>query len=74
MQWKTFEQTKNNSTKCQIILNYYFTFISFHLKQEISAVNYLTIQGSHFGTDKMTRINIPGWKSDGKWQQDMCNV
>uniref|UniRef100_U6CVP5 Triacylglycerol lipase n=1 Tax=Neovison vison TaxID=452646 RepID=U6CVP5_NEOVI len=42
--------------------------------QEISAINYLTIQTSHFGTDKMTRINIPGWKSDGKWQQDMCNV
>ncbi|XP_045295027.1 pancreatic lipase-related protein 3 isoform X2 [Leopardus geoffroyi] len=42
--------------------------------QEISAVNYRTIQASHFGTDKMTHINIPGWKSDGKWQQDMCNV
>ncbi|XP_019580863.2 pancreatic lipase-related protein 3 [Rhinolophus sinicus] len=42
--------------------------------QEISAVNYLTIQASHFRTDKMTHINIPGWKSDGKWQQDMCNV
>ncbi|XP_043332160.1 pancreatic lipase-related protein 3 isoform X2 [Cervus canadensis] len=42
--------------------------------QEVSAVNYLTIQASHFATDKITRINIPGWKSDGKWQQDMCNV
>uniref|UniRef100_A0AC11CLV0 Pancreatic lipase related protein 3 n=1 Tax=Ovis aries TaxID=9940 RepID=A0AC11CLV0_SHEEP len=42
--------------------------------QEVSAVNYLTIQASHFATDKITRINIPGWKSDGKWQQVMCNV
>ncbi|XP_036866848.2 pancreatic lipase-related protein 3 isoform X2 [Manis javanica] len=42
--------------------------------QEISAVNHLTIQASYFGTDKMTHINIPGWKTDGKWQQDMCNV
>nr|XP_045362529.1 pancreatic lipase-related protein 3 isoform X1 [Camelus bactrianus] len=42
--------------------------------QEISAVNHLTIQASHFGTDKITHINIPGWKTDGKWQQDMCNV
>ncbi|KAK2509980.1 hypothetical protein MC885_009278 [Smutsia gigantea] len=41
--------------------------------QEISAVNPLTIQASYFGTDKMTHINIPGWKTDGKWQQDMCN-
>ncbi|XP_014438780.1 pancreatic lipase-related protein 3 [Tupaia chinensis] len=42
--------------------------------QEISAVNYLTIQTSHFGTDKITRINIPGWNTNGKWQRDMCNV
>ncbi|XP_044791490.2 pancreatic lipase-related protein 3 [Bubalus kerabau] len=42
--------------------------------QEVSAVNYLTIRASHFATHKITRINIPGWKSDGKWQQDMCNV
>ncbi|KAM7072687.1 pancreatic lipase-related protein 3 isoform 1-T1 [Molossus nigricans] len=42
--------------------------------QEISAVHYQTIQASYFSTDKMTRINIPGWKSDGKWQRDMCNV
>ncbi|KAM9051804.1 LOW QUALITY PROTEIN: pancreatic lipase-related protein 3 [Megaptera novaeangliae] len=41
--------------------------------QEISAANYLTIQASHFGTDKITHINIPGWKAD-EWQQDMCNV
>ncbi|XP_036295067.1 pancreatic lipase-related protein 3 isoform X2 [Pipistrellus kuhlii] len=42
--------------------------------QEISAVNHRTIHASHFRTDRMTRINIPGWKSDGKWQQAMCNV
>ncbi|XP_075389586.1 pancreatic lipase-related protein 3 [Tenrec ecaudatus] len=42
--------------------------------QEISAVNYSTIQASHFGTHKRTRINIPGWKTDGKWQRHMCNV
>ncbi|KAJ8789564.1 hypothetical protein J1605_022091 [Eschrichtius robustus] len=35
------------------------------MKQEISAANYLTIQASHFGTDKITHINIPGWKADG---------
>ncbi|XP_036191757.1 pancreatic lipase-related protein 3 isoform X3 [Myotis myotis] len=42
--------------------------------QEISAVNHRTIHASHFRTDRMTRINIPGWKSDGKWQQAMCDV
>ncbi|XP_008581537.1 PREDICTED: pancreatic lipase-related protein 3 [Galeopterus variegatus] len=42
--------------------------------QEISAVNCLTIKASHFGTDKITRVNIPGWKTDGKWQRHMCNV
>ncbi|XP_006778803.1 PREDICTED: pancreatic lipase-related protein 3 [Myotis davidii] len=42
--------------------------------QEISAVNHRTIHASHFRTDRMTRINIPGWKSDGKWQQAICNV
>lgn len=42
--------------------------------QEISAVNYVTIQSSHFGTDKITRINIAGWRTDGRWQQDMCNA
>ncbi|KAL4668571.1 hypothetical protein H8957_011258 [Semnopithecus entellus] len=42
--------------------------------QEISAVNSSTIQASYFGTDKITRINIAGWKTDGKWQRDMCNV
>ncbi|XP_055976302.1 pancreatic lipase-related protein 3 [Sorex fumeus] len=42
--------------------------------QEISAVNYLTIRRSNFETNKITRINIPGWKTDGKWQRDMCNA
>ncbi|XP_058155462.1 pancreatic lipase-related protein 3 [Dasypus novemcinctus] len=42
--------------------------------QEISAVNYSTIQASHFRTDKITRINIPGWNTDGKWQRNMCKV
>ncbi|KAM8780302.1 LOW QUALITY PROTEIN: pancreatic lipase-related protein 3 [Rhynchonycteris naso] len=41
--------------------------------QEVSAVNYQTLQASHFRTDKMTHITIPGWKSDRKWQRDMCN-
>uniref|UniRef100_A0A6I8N1V1 Triacylglycerol lipase n=1 Tax=Ornithorhynchus anatinus TaxID=9258 RepID=A0A6I8N1V1_ORNAN len=42
--------------------------------QEISAVNHATIQRSHFRMDKISRINIPGWKTDGKWQRHMCNV
>uniref|UniRef100_A0A8C6C3V5 Coiled-coil domain-containing protein 172 n=1 Tax=Monodon monoceros TaxID=40151 RepID=A0A8C6C3V5_MONMO len=45
------------------------------LQLEISAANYLTIQASHFGTDKITHINIPGWKSDGNGSKTcaMCS-
>ncbi|XP_003787380.1 pancreatic lipase-related protein 3 [Otolemur garnettii] len=42
--------------------------------QEISAVNWSTIQASHFGTDKITHINLPGWKTNGKWQRNVCNA
>ncbi|XP_037659804.1 pancreatic lipase-related protein 3 [Choloepus didactylus] len=51
-----------------------YTIHNPHTYQEISAVNYSTIQASHFGTDKITRINIPGWNTDGKWQRHMCDV
>ncbi|XP_002756664.1 pancreatic lipase-related protein 3 [Callithrix jacchus] len=51
-----------------------YTIRSPNAYQEISAVNSLSIQASYFGTDKITRINIAGWKTDGKWQRDMCNV
>ncbi|XP_064125971.1 pancreatic lipase-related protein 3 [Loxodonta africana] len=51
-----------------------YTIHNRNAPQEISAVNYSTIQASYFRTNKMTRINIPGWKTDGKWQRDMCNV
>ncbi|XP_066095189.1 pancreatic lipase-related protein 3 isoform X1 [Saccopteryx bilineata] len=42
--------------------------------QEVSAVNYQTLQASHFRIYKLTHITIPGWKSDGKWQRDVCSV
>ncbi|XP_007939810.1 pancreatic lipase-related protein 3 [Orycteropus afer afer] len=51
-----------------------YTIHNRNVHQEISAVNYSTIHASYFGTNKMTHINIPGWKTDGKWQRDMCNV
>ncbi|XP_012303514.2 pancreatic lipase-related protein 3 [Aotus nancymaae] len=51
-----------------------YTIRSPNAYQEISAVNSLSIQASYFGTDKITRINIAGWKTDGKWQRDMCNA
>ncbi|XP_049646396.1 pancreatic lipase-related protein 3 [Suncus etruscus] len=42
--------------------------------QEISAVNDSTISHSNFDPDHITRINIAGWKTDGRWQRDMCNA
>ncbi|KAM6184771.1 pancreatic lipase-related protein 3 [Rhynchocyon petersi] len=42
--------------------------------QEISAVNSSTIQDSHFRKSKMTRINIPGLKTDGQWQRSICSA
>ncbi|XP_006831554.1 PREDICTED: pancreatic lipase-related protein 3 [Chrysochloris asiatica] len=51
-----------------------YTIHNRHDHQEISAVNYSTIRASNFGTNKMTRINIPGWNTNGKWQRHICNT